>query len=446
MVLLYATIEIARIYLLLIFMNSKLKGKPLFVIFLTILIDMLGVGILVPVIPVLLADPSSKDFLLPSTMTLDQGFVILGFLTAIYPIMQFLAAPILGQLSDKYGRRKLLAISLSGTAISYVLFAIGILTKNIPLLFISRGFDGITGGNIAVAQAATADITTPENRVKNFGLMGAAFGFGFVVGPYIGGKLSDPSFVSWFNAATPFWFAAILSFIDVLFVFFMFPETLKNLKKDVKIIWNKSVANIIRAANTKELRVVFASFFLANAGFTFFTTFASIFLINRFGFDQGNIGDYFAFIGLCSILSQVLVVGRLGKKFKEYQILKYSFFAWALVTLLFLLPRETWQLLLLTPLMPLAISLTQTNVTSLVSKSATAEIQGEILGINSSVMALAQSIPPILSGYIAASLTEEAPLVVAAVVIAVGAVMFALFYDKTHYKAGSGEEVMVAGH
>ncbi len=426
-------------------MSSKVKGKPLFVIFMTVLIDLLGVGILVPVIPILLADPTAKDFLLPANMSLDQGFILLGFLTAIYPFMQFLAAPILGQLSDKYGRKRLLAISLLGTSISYVLFAIGILTKNIPLLFISRAFDGITGGNIAVAQAAVADITTPENRVKNFGLMGAAFGFGFVVGPYIGGKLSDPSFVSWFNAATPFWFAAILSFLNVLSVFFLFPETLKHVKHDVKIMWTKSVSNIVKAANTKELRVLFSSFFLANAGFTFFTTFASIFLINRFGFDQGNIGDYFAFIGLCSILSQIFIVQKLAKKFKEYQILRYSFFIWALVTLLFLLPREVWQLLIVTPLMPIAISLTQTNVTSLVSKSATADIQGEVLGINSSVQALSMSIPPVLSGFIAASLTEEAPIVVAAIVIAIGAVLFAKFYDKTHYKAGHGEEVM-AGH
>src|SRR6185369_2029743 len=113
-------------------------------------------------------------------------------------------------------RRKLLAISILGTSASYVVFALGIVTKNLPLLFISRAFDGITGGNIAVAQAAVADITKPEHRAKNFGLIGAAFGLGFIIGPYIGGKLSDPSVVSWFSASTPFWFAAALSFFNFI--------------------------------------------------------------------------------------------------------------------------------------------------------------------------------------------------------------------------------------
>src|SRR6185369_14446856 len=158
----------------------RLQSHPLPVILFTIFIDLLGVGILIPVIPQLLANPHSSEFLLPAGFTLAQGYILLGFLTAIFPIMQFFATPILGQLSDTYGRRKLLATSIIGTSLSYVVFALGIVTKNIPLLFLSRGFDGITGGNVAVAQAAVADVTKPENRAKAFGVIGAVFGIGFI--------------------------------------------------------------------------------------------------------------------------------------------------------------------------------------------------------------------------------------------------------------------------
>ncbi|MGZ4893714.1 MAG: MFS transporter, partial [Halobacteriota archaeon] len=199
------------------------SGHPLFVILSIVFLDLVGVGILIPIVPVLLAGPSSPYYILPAGYTVQQGYILLGWLVAIYPLFQFLAAPILGQLSDKYGRKKVLGVSLAGTSVSYVVFAIGIITQNLPLLFVARAFDGITGGNIPVAQAVVADITPPRERAKNFGLIGAAFGLGFIIGPYIGGKLSDPSVVSWFNAAVPFWFAAILAVVNIVLVIALLP-------------------------------------------------------------------------------------------------------------------------------------------------------------------------------------------------------------------------------
>jgi DHA1 family tetracycline resistance protein-like MFS transporter len=297
-----------------------LKGKPLFVILSIVFLDLVGVGILIPIVPILLAGPRSPYYVLPAGYTIQQGYILLGWLVAIYSIFQFLAAPILGQLSDKYGRRKVLGVSLGGTCISYIVFAMGIITKNIPLLFLARAFDGITGGNIPVAQAVVTDITPVKERAKNFGLIGAAFGLGFIIGPYIGGKLSDPSIVSWFNAATPFWFAALLGAVNIVLVITLLPETLARTHKEVKIRWAQSLIDIVHAYTYRGFRTLFTTSFLFHGGFTFYTTFIGVYFINKFNFTSGNIGDFLAYVGLWIVISQ----GLISESSQDLLITKYS--------------------------------------------------------------------------------------------------------------------------
>ncbi len=407
-----------------------MNNKILFSVVFTVFIDMLGFGILIPVIPQLLANPFSSFYLLPHNISLGYGYILLGFLTAIFPFMQFLATPILGELSDRFGRKPVLALSLLGTSLSYVFFAIGVMTKNLPLLFISRAFDGITGGNISVAQAAIADVTTPENRAKNFGLMGAAFGMGFILGPFIGGKLSDPSLVSWFDATTPFWFAAILALCNALWVMYLLPETLKKKSANVSLQLTRSIKNIIRVFSLKQVRPLFATSFLFQAGFTFFTTFFSVFLITKFGFDQGAIGNYFAYVGLWIAFSQAVITRMVSQRFNEWSILRISLLATGICMLLFFVPKVWWGLLFITPIFAMFTGLSQANLTSVVSRSAGSQIQGEILGINASVQALAQTIPPVISGLVAAQVTAWTPLMVAGITIIFSGFVFILFSGK----------------
>ncbi len=405
-------------------MFAKIKANPLPVVLFTVFIDLLGYGILIPVIPQLLANPRSEFYLLPEGFTVQQGYILLGFLTAIFPFMQFIATPILGQFSDKFGRKKILGISLAGTCLSYIIFAIGIITKNITVLFLARGFDGITGGNISVAQAALADVTKPENRTKTFGLMGAAFGIGFIIGPFLGGKLSDPSVVSWFNASTPFWFAAILSGLNVLSIIFVFPETNMHRQHTLRINWIKSIKNIIHAYGLKNLRPLFATNFLFQGGFAFYTTFAAVFFINRFHFTQGNIGDFFAYVGLWIAITQGLITRKVSKKLNEHQVLRFSMFMCGVVLLFYFSAQQPWQMLFISPLFAIFMGLSQANMAGLISRSAGPEIQGEVMGINSSVQALAQTIPAALSGYVAAGMGANTPVITAASIIMSAAVFF----------------------
>jgi DHA1 family tetracycline resistance protein-like MFS transporter len=399
------------------------KKRPLLSLFLTIFIDMLGVGVLIPIFPLLVL-PHSADSILPTGWTQGQGLILLGWLSAIYPLAQFFAAPILGQFADRFGRKKVLAFSISGTAIGYILFAIGLATRNIPLLFASRLLDGFTGGNISVAQAGIADISTPKNRARNFGFIGIAFGLGFILGPYIGGKLADPSIVSWFNAQTPFYFTALISLINVILVLAFLPETLK-IATHARIDISKPFKNIAMAFSKPGIRSVMPTSFLFTAGFTFFTTFFAFVLMQKFGFNQSKTGDYFAYIGLWIAIAQGGLTGLVAKKYKDYTVLRISMFISALSLVgYFVVPASdaSW-LFFIPPFMAIGNGLTSSFNTALISRISPPELQGKSLGINTSVMALAQAIPAILAGYVA-TIDSNIPILVGSVTIALAGVAF----------------------
>jgi DHA1 family tetracycline resistance protein-like MFS transporter len=418
-------------------MKERMAGRALPAVLFTIFLDVLGVGILLPIIPQLLGNPHSAYYLLPQGWDFKGGLILLGLLTAIYPFMQFLSTPILGQLSDRFGRKKILGLSIFGTALGYVLFAIGIITRNLPLLFISRAFDGITGGNLSVAQAVIADVSAPKDRTKNFAKIGAAFGMGFVLGPYLGAKLATPnlSFFGlfhtphWFNPATPFWFTAILSAINVLLILFLLPETHEHMHS-AKIKLTQSVTNIVKAASLPGLRVIFPSIFLFWAGFSFFQTFFTVLLINKLHFSGSNVGDFFAYIGIWIAFTQAVITPRVAKRFQNHQVLRVSLIAVGIGLLLNLWAKNTTQLLLVTPFFAIFVGQTIANSVALVSRSVGPKIQGEVLGINSSVQALAQAIPAAMSGYIAAMGINTPVLVGAAVVISGGLLFNAIYHPS----------------
>ena len=420
-----------------------MRKNPMLAIFTTVFIDLLGFGILIPVFPLLITDGPFR--VTPDSWSFSQGMIMLGWLQAIYPFCMFIAAPILGQLSDRHGRRPVLALSIFGTAIGYVLFAIGISTGNLPLLFAARGLDGLTGGNLAVAQAAIGDISTHENRAKNFGYMGAAFGMGFIIGPYLGGKLSSPS-VSfyglfdtphWFGATTPFWFAAILALLNCTAVLTTFPETIKEKFHGGKIRVGQSLNNVVNGFKSDRLRIILLSSFLFSAGFTFFTTFFGVYLRNKFSFSSSKIGDYFAIVGLCIALSQGLVVGRVAKKLVDFKVLRFSMFGTGSMMLIYFLTPTTssMYLYMVIPFFSVFNGLCMANTSSLISRSAEMGKQGEAMGIYSSVSSLSQVPAAVLVGYITTSITSSQPLIVASVCIGLAGLSFVLLF-KPKYVSG----------
>ncbi len=415
-------------------LKNKIASKALPAALLTVFVDAIGVAILIPIYTLLVSPGPQR--VIPAAWSLSTGFILVGWLTGVYSLATFLAAPILGQLSDRHGRKVVLAISLAGTAVGYALFAVGIITKNIPLLFASRLMDGITGGNIAVARAVIADISTPKNRTRNFGLVGAMFGLGFVLGPYLGGKLAfahAPFFnllgrhflntPSWFNAATPFWFAAILATINTGLALFVLPETIKE-KIHGKMNVTQAFTNIKKAFTIEGVRNIMPIVFLYSGGFAFFTTFFGFNLIARIpGFKPSNVADFFSFVGICIVIVQVFITPFLAKRFKNYQIVRFSLFGLAAAFLLLFLPHTSPALYATGWTIPLFVGLTMANMIALVSSVAGPKIQGEVMGINSSVEALAQGIPAVMSGYIA-SIAVGLPIIVGSIIVASAGILF----------------------
>jgi len=432
-----------------------MRRNPLLAIFTTVFIDLVGFGILIPVFPLLIGI-GSPFRVTPESWSFTKGLIMLGWLQAVYPFCTFIASPILGQLSDRHGRRPILALSIFGTSIGYVLFAIGISTANIPLLFAGRALDGFTGGNLAVANAAIGDISTNENRAKNFGALGAAFGLGFIVGPYLGGKLSSPhvSFYGlfhtpgWFGATTPFWFAAIIAMLNCIAVLTTFPETLKEKFHAGKLNATQAISNVIIGFKSDRLRSVLLTGFLFSAGFTFFTTFFGIYLRNNFHFGSSKTGDYFAIVGLFIAFSQAVLVARVSKKLSDYSVLRFSLFGNASMMLLYFVVPTTFSfgLYLVIPFFTAFNGLTMANMSSLISRSAEPGQQGQAMGIYSSVQSLAQVPASILVGYITTSITSSQPLIVASVCIALGGLCFVFLFKPTYVSPSVGAPTGAPSH
>lgn len=359
---------------------------------------MLGVGIIIPVLaPIFFGEAS---ILPPGTTDAMRG-VLFGALSAAFPFAQFFGAPLLGALADRKGRRPILLTSLVGTCVGYLIFAWGMMIGSLPLLFIGRLLDGFTGGNISVAMATLTDVTKPEDRAKTFGMIGAAFGLGFIIGPYVGGKLADPSVVSWFTGSTPFFFAALLSLANIIMVSLRLPETLKEkVHKPMSLL--TGCKNIVQAFRMPKVRTMFAIIFLVTFGFTFFTQFFQVYLVEHFAFTESRIGDVFAMIGLWIVITQGLLMRPVSARYSAVQILRVALLALACAIPALLIPQTPGMLFVFLPAIAISNGFVGPNTSAMISRLADASSQGEILGIQSSVQAVGQMLPPILAGIIAA--------------------------------------------
>ena len=355
------------------------KKSALSLIFLTVFIDLLGFGILIPILPAF----AKIELLVDETA--------IGVVVAVYSFVQFLFNPILGKLSDKYGRKPIIVISLFINAIGYVLFAF---TTSYIILLVARIVAGIGGSSISVAQAYIADVTTKENRAKGMGVIGAAFGLGFVFGPLMGGFLASYGYmVTGFASAT----FSILAFIVTIA---LLPESNVNRKTingtKRKLIDVDGLKNVF--AKPERATLIFLFFVLTFSFANIYGTFALLGL-QVYGFSDMQNGFMFGIIGLTSAIVQGGLIGRISKVVSKKNILKFgSFF---IMTALTLIPYgDTFLgLAIICIFLSIGTGLFQPTVLSLISEVTPEDEQGVTLGVNQSVSALARVLGPLWGGF-----------------------------------------------
>lgn len=358
-----------------------MKRSPLLVIFITVFIDLVGFGIVIPVLP--FYAEGGKFGATPSQV---------GLLFASYSIMQLVFAPVLGRLSDRYGRRPVLLVSLLGTAIGFLILGFA---TTLWMLFVGRIIDGISGGNISTAQAYIADVTTKENRAKGMGLIGAAFGLGFVFGPAIGGILSR------WGVNVPFFFAGSLALANVVLLYFTLPETVtKDHPARTSAAAGRGWQQLFLSLKNPRLGYLLSIYFLGIVAFSIMTATFSLFMMFRLGYDAFHNGWIFAFVGVISAIVQGGLIGKLVKRFGEPLLVIVGAFLFS--ASLVMIPLVTARtgltvILLIGAATAIGQALSTPSLSSLASKSASAGEQGSVLGVMQSVASLARAVGPSLA-------------------------------------------------
>jgi MFS transporter, DHA1 family, tetracycline resistance protein len=390
------------------------KLQVLIFIILTGILSSIGFGIIIPVAPFLvsryIADP-------------DQAAIVLGLLTSIFAICQFLSAPALGALSDKYGRRPILLLCILGTAVGYLLLGFG---GALWVLFLGRILDGITGANMSVSFAFIADVTPPGERAKFFGMMGAIFGIGFIVGPAIGGVFAR------FGVEVPFYAAAVLAFVNVIYGFFFMPESLpKEKRSQLKAAEMNPFSALANIFSVPQLRWLLTAMFLISLPFAALSVNISLLAKDNLGWDSAGIGAIFALVGVTDIFVQGLLLQLLLRKFGESKVaiggLILEIVGYIFMASVVLVPSP---ILIFAGTIPLAMGdgLLGPSLNGLLSRAAGADAQGQVQGGNQSVHALANMVGPVLGGLLYVNIGHATPFLTGALitVLAIAAIMMAL--------------------
>jgi len=391
-------------------------------IFLTLLLDVTGLGIIIPVLPKLIEE------LIHGNVSMASRYG--GWLTFAYAIMQFFFSPLLGNLSDKYGRRPVLLFSLFGFGIDYVFLSFA---PTIGWIFVGRTFAGITGASFTTATAYIADISAPEDRAKNFGLVGAAFGLGFIIGPVIGGLLGQ------FGSRIPFLAAAGITFLNFTYGFFVLPESLP-VENRRKFEWKR--ANPFGAFRHLKkypaVAALSASFFLVYMAGQSVQSVWSFFGIARFGWGPQLIGISLGMVGLLVGLVQGVLIRYINPILGNIKSIYIGFGLYALGLLLFALATKGWMMFVF--LVPYCLGgISGPALQSIITGHVPSNEQGELQGALTSLISATSILSPVIMTGLFAYYTSKsnpvyfpgAPFVLGAILMsAAGIVAYRVLYRE----------------
>jgi MFS transporter, DHA1 family, tetracycline resistance protein len=375
--------------------------RSLVVVYLTIFVNLVGFGIIIPLLPFY-------------AETFGATPLAIGLLFASFSVGQLVASPILGELSDRYGRRPVLIFSLIGTVVSFVMLA---LAQSLGMLFAARLVDGLSGGNITTARAYIADVTPEEGRPRAYGLLGAAFGLGFIIGPALGALFSYISYTA------PIWAAAAITLAATALAWFWLPETVHRARAGGGSPW-KALREL---SGRSGLRLLFSVDFLYWMAFAVYQTSFALFGARRFGFDASHTGYLLSAFGVLGVVVQGFLVGpvvaRLGAKRTLIAGLFFGAFGWAAGSLTHSVP------LFVATLIPAALGIGFCNATlsALVSNAAERHEQGRVQGAAGALESLGRTLGPVW-GNGALQMFGEGKAFGSAAIVLVGAAALTMKY------------------
>lgn len=411
-------------------MKKNKKQAAIGFIFITMLIDITGWGIIIPVIPKLIAELIQGD--------ISEAAKYGGWLTFAYAITQFVCAPLIGNLSDKYGRRPIILISLFAFALDYLLLAF---SPNIFWLFVGRIIAGLTGASITTASAYIADVSTPENRAKNFGMIGAAFGLGFIIGPVLGGLLGQ------YGSRVPFYAAAVLCLLNFLYGYFILPESLSKENRRA-FEWKRAnpIGALLNLKKYPSLIGLILAIFLLYVGSHAVHSNWSFFTMYRFGWNEKMVGISLGVVGLLVGLVQGGLVRFTSPRLGNQKSIYWGLSLYTIGMLLFAFATQSWMMFAF--LVPYCLGgIAGPALQSEVSGKVPANEQGEIQGTLASLMSASAIIgPPMMTNTFYFFTHDEAPFQLPGAPFILGgflmlvSTILAYFSMKKHFTLGTGND------
>jgi MFS family permease len=391
---------------------------PLYVV---VFIGFVGYSLMITVFtPMLLRNDRA---LLPPDSSLSIRTIVLGFLLCLYPLGQFVGSPILGSLSDRFGRRPVLIVSLVATTICYVLIALSISINNLALLAVASLVAGLAEANIVTAQSAIADVVPPDQRNRYFGYIYMAVSLAYIIGPLGGGKLTDPHLVAWFGDATPFWVVFGLLALTTLAIVVGFQETKSPGLSPARTM--ASFANLLLVFTDLRLRRFYAvNFLLYLAIFGFFRSYP-MYLVDEFRLDVSGVSEFVAWVGVPIVLVNLWLTGFLTERLAVKAITVWSAALTGIFMVALILPRGEAGLWPLLFLVGASLAVCLPSCATLLSNAANPEEQGRVMGNNQAIQVGAEALSGLAAGFLAA-VVIKLPLVVLGTISVVAAALVAL--------------------
>lgn len=407
-------------------MNHHQRIITMSYLILITLVDFMGLGIVVTLFPKLLLDPHMH--MLPIAWNDHARLIFIGIFLAIYPLGQFLGAAIFGKLSDKYGRKPLLTITLTGTIAGFILSGMSIALHTTSLLFIGRLLAGLFAGNTSIAQASMIEISPSGKKARNISLLQITLGFAWVIGPPAGGWLSQSSIVSWFNYSTPFWFITLLLSLCLIMNLFMYKETLTK-KIDGKIAFFDDLLDFSIVLKHKQLLYAFLIWTLFVSGWWLFEAYLPTFLQVQWSFNPGMIGTFLGSMGAGYATVQLLVLKRVSKA-TPYYLVVGSLAISGLAVMLIAACHSLSQLILVIGFYVVSMAFALPGLITSISNLGQHDNQGHIMGMTSSLQAFA-TVAMMLIGGPLFSIDEKLPIVGGGLLLVIAWGLYSVLMPKT---------------